>query len=574
MAANPQPLDDGELPPIEALRCPECGGQHVVSEGTPTRLRCLGCGLQTMEELVEAASADGNEEQVPIEEGEPAGSEGRHVIQLEAGQLHVYADAAERLLAPDVYIRGQQLVRLGTAPELGRDLQRLVKRPAEQRVIISVNPEYLRRHLSARAEFQKFSVREEKWRAIDCPADLCRNILLAGNWKHFRPLEGIATAPFLRPDLTVCDTPGYDAASGVYYAPTAQFPPIPQSPTKDDAWEALARLREPFRQFPYAEGAEAAFLAHVLASAARHAIDTMPVFCYTAPIVASGKSLLASMASRIANGVEPGMSPYTDDGEELRKVLFAALIAGDSTIVLDNVPNGAKVRAPILCGFTTAAVYSDRRLGASERLTLPNRCGVLLTGNNITPAGDLARRCLVVRLDVNAETARGRQFAIANLKSYVAAHRPQLLADALTVLLAYAQTGYAAGIPKPLESFEQFSRVARDPLVWLDVGDAVETQQLETEDELAPLRTAFGRLAAHAVFGFKEFAARDVAEGCEGFVGQELKAAIEAAGCSDATSALKVGYWLREYRDRVAAGRKLVQAGSHAGSARWRLRQV
>lgn len=569
MAANPQAPDDGAL-------SIEHGMAQIEAALADGEFAAEPAGSQDRQNM-SADRLPPDEDWPPpdVYEDEPAGSEGRHVIQLEAGKLHLYADAAERLLRPDVYVRGQQLVRLGTAPELGRDLQKLIKRPSGQRVIISVNGEYLRRHLSARAEFQKFSVREDKWRAVDCPGDLCRNILLAGDWKHFRPLNGIATAPFLRSDLTVCDSPGYDAASGVYYAPTAEFPPVPARPTKDDALAALARLRAPFREFPFAEGSEAAFLAHVLALIARHAIDTMPVFAYTAPIVASGKTLLASMASRIANGVEPGVRPYTDDGEEMRKVLLSALIAGDNTLLLDNVPNGTKVRSPVLCGFTTAALYSDRILGASETVTLPNRCGVLLTGNNITPAGDLARRCLVVRLDVNAETARGRQFAISDLKSHVEAHRAELLVDALTVLLAYAQTEYAAGIPKPLESFEQFSRIARDPLVWLDVGDAVETQQLETEDEVAPLRDAFQKLSEWPDFADgKTFAARNIAATCEGIAGSDLRAAIEAAGCSDASSAVKVGYWLRECRDRVAGRSKLIQAGSHAGSARWRFRQV
>ncbi len=518
-------------------------------------------------------------EEIPIEvyANEPQahkGADGRSIIQLAAGQLHVYADASEQILAPEVYVRGQQLVRLGTAPELGCDVQKLVKRSAEQRVIVPVNAEHLRRRLAALAEFQKFNAREKKWRAADCPADLCRNILLAGDWAHFRPLEAIATAPFLRPDLTICDSPGYDVASGVYYAPTAEFPAIPTHPTKDDARDALARLREPFRQFPFANGAEAAFLAHVLAQVGRQAIDTMPVFAYTAPIVASGKTLLATMASRIGSGVRPGIRPYTDDGEEMRKVLLSALIAGDNTLLFDNVPNGAKVRSPILCAFATASVYGDRVLGASETVTLPNRCGVVLTGNNITPAGDFARRCLVVRLDVDAETARGREFEIADLAAYVAAHRPQLLVDALTVLLAYAQTEYAAGMPKPLESFEQFSRIARNPLIWLDVGDAVDTQQLETEDELAPLREAFGRLAGYPRFAGQAFAAREIAKECDGFSGEDLRAAIEAAGCSDASSPVKVGYWLREHRDRVAGGHKLVHAGTSHGTGQWRLKET
>ena len=499
----------------------------------------------------------------------------RIVVQLKAGQLHVYADQAERLIAAEVYQRGQSLVRLGRTPELGQTMRSLIKRQPEQRVIVPVNGEFLRRRLNTLAEFQTFSRTAKEWRAVDCPRDLCTNILRVGDWPHFRPLEGLAMAPFMRADGTVCDTPGYDPESGVFYAPTASFPPIPGNPTKDDAVAALARLRAPFAQFPFAEGAEAAFLSHLLAAVARHAIDTMPVFFYTASQVASGKTLLAKMPSRIANGVEPGASPYTDDPEELRKVLFSALLAGDTALLLDNVPNGVKVRSPVLCGFATAATYSDRRLGASERPTLPNRCTVIMSGNNITPASDMARRSIVTRLVVDAETARGREFEIPDIKAYVSANRSRLLVDALTVMVAYAQAA-PTGMPKPLESFEQYSRIARDPLVWLGVGDAVETQQTETEDDVAPLREAFDLLARYPKFGGKDsFAARDLAAECDQMVaGSELKAAIEAAGCSDASSPVKVGYWLRAHRDRVAAGRKLMQCGTPHGSAQWRLREL
>ncbi len=424
-------------------------------------------------------------------------------------------------------------------------------------------------------ELQKFSRVRNQWEPVDCPADLANNILGAGDWEHFRPLEAIATAPFLRSDLTVCDIPGYDEASRVFFAPNADFPPIPARPTKDDALAALNRLAEPFKQFPYAGVSEAAFLSHVLAAAGRHAIETQPVYVYTATLGATGKTLLASMANRIAEGVEPGVHPYTDDSEELRKVLMAALIAGDSMVMLDNVPGGAKVRAPVLCGFATAAVYTDRKLGVSESPSLTNHCGAVLTGNNITPAGDLARRAVVIRLDVDAETARGRVFEIQNLKAHVLAHRPQLLIDALTVIVAFARASDSGGLPKPLESFEQWSRVARDPLAWLGRGDAVETQQLETEDELGPLTDAFKRLTAWPDFAIgKDFAARDVAKLCSRFEGEDLRAAVEVAGCSDATSPLKVGCWLREYRDRVAGGIKLVQAGVNVGQVKWKFREA
>ncbi len=500
----------------------------------------------------------------------------REVIQLTAGQLHVYADASERLLADSVYVRGQRLARLGLAPELTKELAKALARNPDQRVIVPVNTEWLRRTLNTRAGYQKYSRVRKQWEPTDCPTDLVRNIAEAGDWKHFRPLEGIATAPFLRADGTVCDTPGYDPAARVFYAPNAAYSPQPAAPTRNDANAAAERLLAPFAQFPFAsDDARAGFLAHVLASVARHAIDTRPVLVYSAPLVACGKTLLAGMASRIADGVEPAERPYSDDSEEMRKVLMSALLAADSTIMLDNVPNGSKVRSPILCGFATAPVYSDRKLGVSESPALTNRCTVILTGNNITPASDLARRCIVVRLDVQAETARGRDFRIPDLKAYIREHRPSLLVDALTIIRAHVLAGSPTKL-RPLESFERWSRFARDPVAWLGYGDAVATQELETEDELAPLREAFALLSRHPRFGGKDsFAARDLAAVCEQHIlGEDLRAAIEAAGCGDASSPIKIGYWLREHRDRVAAGRKLVRAGTPHGVTQWELKAV
>jgi len=499
----------------------------------------------------------------------------RVIIQLEAGRFHVTAEAAERLIAGDMYVRARQLARIGKAPELSASLRADITRDQEQRVIVPVTAEYLKRRLNTLAEFRKYSKREKKWFPVDCPSDLVYNILGYGDWQHFRPLEGIATAPFLRPDLTVCSTPGYDAASRVYYAPTEQYPPLPENPNWDDAQRALERLLDPFTDFPFAtQEARAAFLSHILTATARHAIDTRPIYTYTAPIAATGKTLLASMASRIADGIVPAVRPYSDESEEMRKVLMSSLLAGDSTLLFDNVPSGSKVRSAILCGFVTATIYTDRKLGVSESPSLPNRCQVILTGNNVAPTGDLARRCLVVRLDVNAETARGREFRMPDLKAHVRSIRTSLLVDALTVIRAYALANDPVML-RPLESFERWSRIVRDPIVWLGYGDAVQTQQVETDDELAPLVAAFQTLTSRQPFAYPaQFTASHISVECGTFAGEELRQVIQAAGCSDATNARNVGYWLREHRDKIAGGLKLVSLGITHGSARWQFKSL
>jgi hypothetical protein len=333
---------------------------------------------------------------------------------------------------------------------------------------------------------------------------------------------------------------------------------------------ALGRLFEPFNEFPYATPeACAAFVSHVLTAVLRTSFDTSPVFCYSAPGIATGKTLLAAMPCLIAAGNIPANSPYSED-DELRKVLFASLLAGDPALLLDNVPSGIKVPSPHLCAFSTSPVYSDRVLGLSETRKVPNRATVILTGNNITPSGDLSRRSLVVRLDANAESARGRTFRIADLKGYVRQHRAQLIVDALTIVRAYAFAGWPT-MAKPLESFAQWSRIVRDPLMWLGMADAVKSQEGETEDELTPLRTAFDAIATATQAEGHTFKSEALASMAA--MRPDLREALKEAGCSEPADGVRVRYWLRAHKDRVAAGWKL-KSTVHANVARWQLKRA
>jgi hypothetical protein len=507
---------------------------------------------------------------------EPTTEDPRPVILLSSGKLDQYATQAEQLMADAIYVRGENLVRIGRAAEILKDAAG-TQRDAAQAVCIAASPGWMRRELMERAQFWKYDKRSNEWEARDCPKELAENIGDQEAWATFRPLITITPAPFLRPDMSVCAVAGYDVATGIYYQPTLVFPPIVPAPTREDALQALARLREPFAEFPYASPeAEAVFLSHVVASILRPSFDTSPIYFYTAPLAATGKTLLASMPSLIANGAAAAQHPYSEK-EELRKVLFSSLLAGDTALALDNVPTGVKVRAPVLCAFATSATYTDRILGVSEQRKIPNRCSVSLTGNNITPVGDMARRSIVTRLDVNAESARGRRFRIKDLRGHVLERRAQLIVDALTIVRAYALAGHPE-VAHPLESFERWSRVVRDPLVWLGMADPVTSQATETEDEVVPLQGAFEAIAAVTQTLGHMFTAAQLATLTVGFGGNggpTLRDALIAADCAEPADATKLGYWLRENKDRVAGGWKLERRNTaHGGVANWRLRAV
>jgi hypothetical protein len=198
----------------------------------------------------------------------------------------------------------------------------------------------------------------------------------------------------------------------------------------------------------------------------------------------------------------------------------------------------------------------------------------LATGNNITPVSDLARRSIVVRLDANTAALRSRTFEIANIKEYVRQHRAQLLLAALTVVRAHHLAGWRG--PTPLPSFEDWSRLVRNALLWLGMADPVETQEDEADDETENDEAVFSLLAASPVLENHEFTAADVVTACSGLADTDgaLQAALRASGCSDASDAGKVGYWLRDKRDKVSGLYKLERCKLSRGHYKWRLRSL
>jgi putative DNA primase/helicase len=498
----------------------------------------------------------------------------RAVVQLRAGELHNYAAQCESILRQRIYVRERALVRIGGAQELEADGANDIRRDGTQAVIIPASAEYLRRLLSQSARFETYRRREKTWVPVDCPKDLAANIAGQGDWPNMRRLEAIARAPFIRADGSICEAPGYDSRSRVFHAPNADFPAVPANPNRADADRALAMLLETFDEFPFAnEAGRSAFVANILSEAVRAAVDTSPAFFYTAPTPGTGKTLLSEMPSRIVHGCGPSLRPWVESSDELRKNLLASLLAGDRTIGYDNVPNGMKVRSPFLCLFLTADVYSDRKLGVSEVPAVPNRSVVFVTGNNVTPAGDLARRSIVIRLDADTDQLRGRTFRFADLRAHVSGIRAELLVAALTIVRAYLTAGDSVKAI-PLPSFERWSKYARDPLLWLGMADPVATQADETDDEEAPLADAFRRIAESPEIGEREFSASDLASVCIFDAKEGLSAAIDAAGCSDPSNAKHVGYWLRDKRDRIAGGWKLERLRATNGVATWRFRQI
>lgn len=506
---------------------------------------------------------------------EAAATDMRPLVRLRPGKLDEYAEKCQDILCPELYVQSNALVRTGGATGADTKTARAIRRDHNQLVILPATVEYIRGRLTKLARIEQYYRREKKWERIDCPRGLAEHIAYQKDWPAFPRLEAIARAPFVRDDGSICEVPGYDAQSRIIYSPNAEFPAIPANPSRDDALCALASLLEPFDEFPFStDAARSTFVACILTEAARAAMETSPAFFFTAPAAGTGKTLLASIPALLVHGHVPPFRPWAERDDELRKGLFASLLAGDRTIAFDNLQNGAKIRSAILCNFLTALIYTDRKLGVSETPSVVNRSVVVATGNNITPTSDLARRSVVVRIDANTAHLKERTFKLTDLRGFIAEHRPRLLVAALTIVRAHILADVPGSTPLP--TFERWSRFVRDALLWLGMADPVETQADETDDETSPLADAFHLIGEWANRrGKEEFFASDLAE-AEEFNSEDdpLAKAIEAAGCSDARDKQKVGFWLRDRRDRVAGDFKLLRLPMSRGTTRWCLRRL
>jgi hypothetical protein len=491
----------------------------------------------------------------------------QRLIRLSEGRFSEILDELEETLSPYVYTQGAHLVRTTEAHSDGA-----IQRSGESMMLVPATREWARKRFGQLCNFQRWA---KDWVPAAPPADHIGAVLGLGSWTTLRPLDAIARAPFLREDGSICDTAGYDAASRTLYVPGTEYPPLLERPTRADALVALKRLREPFSEFPWKEAAsEAAFVSHVLAEAGRLAMERCPMYFYDAPMAGTGKSTLQEMAARIAHGTEPALRPWVPDEDELRKALYACLMAGDRSIWFDNVPDGIKVRSSVLEAFLTSAVWKDRKLGESVTTGIANKTVLVASGNNLTPVSALARRSIVIRLDANTEHLRERVFKIENPRRYVMAHRAQLLVDALTIIRAYLAEVPGPVMPVPLPSFERWSQIAREPLIWLGMADPVVTQLNETDDETRNVGPIFERLAEN--FGERTFTAGDVARmvGSLSDERNELSDALMQMGCAEPNNPVKLGYWLRASKDKIGSGWKLVHDGHSKFGVRWRLQRA
>lgn len=550
----------GKAASVKALELPGLPPKGDVSNwldagGTAEELRQLAA------EAPERRPGEAADEAVGVEE--------RPLIRIHAGELHVSAEKGAEALAGatladparGTYRRSGglvRLVRLASGPKLERGG---IKRARGALVIAPADPDYLMLELTRCARWERFDGRADDWRATDAPARVAKSIAAASDrFSPIPPLAGIIEAPTIRSDGSLLDAPGYDATTGILFDPAGvDFPPIPAEPSREQAEAALRTLREPLAEFPFVdETSESVILSKLITAITRKAMRAAPLYVIKAPKMASGKTLLATIGSYVATGRAPAMMSQAEDPESERKRLLAVLLEGAPMVVLDNIERPLKSDA--LCSVLTEPLFTDRLLGASRTATAATDALFVATGNNLVIAGDLTARAVTCILDPQCERPEERRFK-TNLHETVPRRRGELVAAALTIVRAYLAAG------APLEGklvnfarFEDWSRFAREPLVWLGMADPCLTRkEVEAAD---PIRQKLSVLLA----GWHEAFGRTAAT-----IAQAIQVAGETISDPDAQSALRYPVLaeaitaIADERGRINSRRLARFIASHAG---------
>ncbi|MBL8312267.1 MAG: hypothetical protein JNK55_00840 [Rubrivivax sp.] len=420
----------------------------------------------------------------------------------------------------------------------------------------------------------------------DCPR-LVAQTILARSGSPFPSLETVVEHPIMLPDGQVLWQRGYYAEAGILLRPpiSAYQAPI-ESPTAGDAYRALDLLLELLSGFEFSSDVdESVALAFLLSPFVRPILPTCPAFAIDAHAPGSGKSTLVRIASRMATGRDPAFMTFRDDPAEMNKLIFAALLEGDQQISIDNID--APVSGADLAVILTSPVFRGRVLGQSCTASVPTKALLSLNGNNLQIRGDLTRRVLVARLDPMCERPGERRFSFDPISEVMGCRSEYVLA-ALTIMAAYIQSAQRVDV-RPFGSFNEWSRLVREPLVWLGLPDPVDSiRVLEAAD---PERAQLGGMlqAVRQAVGAVDFkaAALIALSKAKNQAGVSGVPSIDAQHCDALREALQavcerngelnskaLGRWLTRYAGRINDGLRFVLARVVSGSAVWKVEEV
>jgi len=506
-------------------------------------------------------------------------------IVIGPDEHRVNAEATAALAAEDdVYQRGGLLVHVLRQPD-DADLDAVVRRPVGAPVVRELARPLLRERLTRVARWTQWRGAGENAELVEAhPPEWCVGAVHArGDWPGLRRLDAVVTHPVLLPTGDLLTANGYHRGVRLLASLPADLTvTVPDAPTRRDVAAAVAVLLDPLTDFPFETPAHrAALVAGLLTPLAWFLFDgPAPLFLIDGNVRGVGKGLLADVVALTVTGRRFPVMSYTNDREELRKKITTLAMEGERLVLMDNLAGA--VGNDILDAALTTDRWKDRILGGNRVYDGPLHVVWFGTGNNVQLGADTSRRVCHSRMESADERPEMKEgFRHPDLRAYVRRERARLLSAALTVLRGWVLAGRPTHGLRPWGSFEGWSGVVREAVVFAGLPDPGETRvALQTTadrdaaamtDVMAGLAylddTGRGLTTADIVTRIKE-AERDApAEWMS-----NLRAAVEDL-CGKLCGRT-LGYRFRHFSRRNFGGKVLDKSDAPHGSNRWVVRNV
>lgn len=470
--------------------------------------------------------------------------------------------------ALDVLRGDDRLFEMGAAiVQITRESERpkYVMRPRGAPSPRRVQTPSLREILSARASWLAHAGDDAK----HClpPSHVVGALSARGQYPMLRSLEMVTEAPVLLPNGEVLVERGYHPDSGILLEPSSPAPELPDRPSLDDARTALAVIHDLIGDFMFVDPAHrSSAVSALLTLSARPAIDgVVPLVLVEGSTPGAGKGLLCSVFSEIGIGRGASTMVLPARDEEMSKTILAIALAGERFILIDNI--AVEIRHPSFDAALTSRTWSGRVLGETQFVkNVPLNVVWFATANNASIRADTYRRTLPVRLTSTVEHPHERTgFQYPALLGHVRQRRTHYQRAVLTILRAY----FVAGCPKQSipswGSFEAWSDLIRQCMVWVGEPDPYETHvalrdliDVEADAEARLLRGLLSLYPAEDSFTAAD-AIRDVKsthEDNEDLASAMVEVCRKAKRLDDVT-ANQLGNRLRSMRDRIRDGMKV-----------------
>lgn len=265
---------------------------------------------------------------------------------------------------------------------------------------------------------------------------------LESRYRAYQPLDGVSAVPVVRRNGSIVTETGYDPETRIYVdlADDIAGIEVPDSPTDADIAAARSLLIDDmlvdFLMKDQSDRAHA--VAALLSPLIRPLVPTCPGLVINGLQPGVGKGLAMATISTVVSGTAPQLAMLPDNDDEMRKTLTAYLHAGKTSIFFDETH---KLASAVLNGCITAESWSDRKLGVTERIEMPNKACLYFAGNQIEISGDMARRAVQIRLHTDEPDPQNRDGFKHELPTWAVENRAALLRACLILVRAWFDRG-------------------------------------------------------------------------------------------------------------------------------------